>query len=113
MTHVTAQNVKLGMVLAQDVVDGRGRLLIPSGKALSERHIDALRMWGILYVEIEGDIDEPVRQVDPDTLIMAEAEVDRRFTTAGSPGEFLTTLREQAVLRTARGMVRSARGRSQ
>jgi len=101
MSHVATENAQAGMVLAQEVVDARGRLLIPSGKELTDRHVGALGMWGISHIEIEGDAAEPIQEVDAEAIAAAEEEVQERFVTAGGPSEFLSALRAEAVTRSA------------
>lgn len=94
------------MVLARDVVDGRGRLLIPAGNELTERHVAALRMWGIPYIDVEGDdvVEDGSASLAPELLEAAERLVAERFAIAGSQGPFLERLRAQAVIRTARSL---------
>lgn len=55
MPLVSVDDAQAGMVLATDVTDRRGRLLIPAGRELDPKHLQALKMWGIPQVEVEGD----------------------------------------------------------
>jgi len=110
MTYLAAENAQVGMVLAHEVVDARGRLLIPSGKELTERHVGALGMWGITHIEIQGDAEKPPLEIDAEALAEADAEVEERFMTAGPVSEFLTALREEAVKRTAQRIAEASTG---
>lgn len=96
------------MVLASDVLDRRGRLLIPAGKALSERHVSALRMWGVERLEIRGEHDSPedTLPLDPQLLSQARAEVADLFRNAGDEHPFLEKLTALAVQRRARTLAR-------
>lgn len=81
MTLVAIEEAKPGMVLAEHVTDRRGRLLIPAEACLSQRHVEALRMWGVTHLRIEGGNGEPhdVADIDEHTLAKLTAEVDRHF----------------------------------
>jgi len=63
MPFISVEHAQAGMVLSNDVTDRRGRLLIPSGRSLDKKHIQALRMWGITGVEVEGE--DPGMSADP------------------------------------------------
>jgi hypothetical protein len=66
------------MVLAADIVDGMGRLLLPSGTALTDKHLRYCQMWGVLEAEVVGEeTPEPPAdaEVDPAHLAAAEAEL--------------------------------------
>jgi hypothetical protein len=75
-------NLRPEMVLAADIVDGMGRLLLPSGTALTDKHLRYCQMWGVLDAEVVGDEPpEPVAEVaiEPAVLAAAEAEIRPRF----------------------------------
>lgn len=112
MAHVPSELAHEGMTLARDVLDGRGRLLIPAGKQLTERHVGALRSWGIAVIEVDGAGPEAKAsdQHPPHVLARAEEEVAARFALTGEPSPFLHTLRSEAVARTARRIARAGGG---
>ncbi|MEQ9400729.1 MAG: hypothetical protein RJQ04_16310 [Longimicrobiales bacterium] len=99
MAYLTVDQAQEGMVLSAPVTDRRGRLLIPAGKELSERHVDALRMWGVTHVEVEGDspAEEVDRDIDPETLSEAERIVSERFAGQKDAHPLLTALFHHAV----------------
>jgi hypothetical protein len=74
------------MVLAEGVTDRRGRLLIPAGRALEERHLDALPMWGISQVVVEGgdpgEEAEALGPLDSCCVHQAQEEVEPLFRLA-------------------------------
>ena len=72
MPIVSVDQAAPGMVLSNPVKDRRGRLLIPAGQALSDKHVNALKMWGIVSLDIEGD-DEPEvpTAISPEALAAA------------------------------------------
>ncbi|MBI5427091.1 MAG: hypothetical protein HZA02_02295 [Nitrospinae bacterium] len=53
MVKLKIAQLKPGMVLAQDVKDLNGRVLLSSGNRLSEKHVKIFKTWGITEVAIE------------------------------------------------------------
>ncbi len=83
--RVTLDNLKTDMVLAADIVDSGGRLLLPNGTVLTDKHLRYCQMWGIADAEVQGT-EEVAPETDPafDPAVVAEAEaaVAGRFTHA-------------------------------
>lgn len=105
MAYLTVDQVREGMVLAAPVTDRRGRLLIPAGKELTERHVEALRMWGVSHVEIDGDgPDAEESGFDPEVQAEAERRVAERFGDARGRHAFLDALFTHAVAAEARAL---------
>ncbi|WP_224963303.1 hypothetical protein [Geomonas subterranea] len=85
MVHI--DNLTPGMVLSRNVCDRSGRMLLPAGAELTEKHFSIFRMWGVLEVEVAGDaiVEEtetppPLSQeIDPALLAQARAEMERLF----------------------------------
>ena len=42
------------MVLEAAARDGQGFVLLPAGSVVAEKHIDKLRSWGVLEVDVVG-----------------------------------------------------------
>lgn len=86
MALISVEQAEVGMVLVADVTDLRGRLLIPAGKDLSERHVNALTIWGVTHIEVEGDgpegQDDAPETVEPWAMAKAEEELEERFVLA-------------------------------
>ncbi len=78
---VNQDQLRPEMVLAADIVDSGGRLLLPAGTTLSEKHLRFCQMWGVLEAEIvTGDGDpEPEEPTDPARLEAARAAILPRF----------------------------------
>jgi hypothetical protein len=114
MGLIAVDRAEAGMVLHADVVDLRGRLLIPAGKELSEKHVAALPMWGVTHIEIAGP--DPavaaVQSIDPALLAEAEAHVADRFRNASGAHAFLEELRGVCVRRAASELAKLAEVRS-
>jgi hypothetical protein len=72
------------MVLAESVSTFRGRLLLPAGTTLTDKHIEKLKAWGVSEAEIEGHDDPSMEELDasmasaPD-LAAACAALEHRF----------------------------------
>lgn len=81
MALVQIDNLAPGMVLKKDVTDRSGRLLLPEGVLLEEKHFVIFRMWGVLELEITDDSEpEPVAVpqgdvIDPEILAQASDEL--------------------------------------
>lgn len=67
------------MVLAADIMDKRGRLLVPAGKELSEKHVRALPAWGVSRIEVEGDDIAGAIELEPWAVDQATIEIDALF----------------------------------
>ncbi len=108
MALVTGDQVRPGMVVATEVTDRRGRLLIAAGSELSERHVQALRMWGVTHLEVEGDGFEDDSPVDEDPQVVAAAEqaVDAILKHNDPAHPFIAVLRKTAVKRQAEALSR-------
>ncbi len=83
MALIPVDKAELGMVLSAPVTDRRGRLLMPAGRPLEEKHLDALPMWGITQIEVEGDGpgvgEDATEEVAPWALDRAGEEVGQLF----------------------------------
>lgn len=81
MAIIPIDNLAAGMVLKSNVCDRSGRMLLPSGGELTDRHLKIFRTWGVLEADIEGDDgvettqDFIIEDVDPGSLAEAEEQV--------------------------------------
>lgn len=101
MRSINVERAQEGMVLAAPVIDRRGRLLIPVGATLSERHVKALLVWGVPKIEVEGAEPEGEAPAapSPEALAKAEAAVEQRFAVVGTGHPFLEQLKACAIER--------------
>jgi len=85
MAIVPIDNLSAGMLLKSDVCDRSGRMLLPAGGELTDRHLKIFRTWGVLEADIaDGDNIETAQilagvDVDPVRLAAAEEAVKRLF----------------------------------
>lgn len=60
MGKVSLEDLKPGMVLADDATASDGRMLLSSGSKLTERHIAIFKSWGLIEADIEGVSKEDI-----------------------------------------------------
>ncbi len=54
MILVDVQSLKTGRILAADVKNSHGQLLIKKGVEVTDRHVRVLKSWGVVDVQVEG-----------------------------------------------------------
>lgn len=85
MAIIIIDNLAPGMTLRSNVCDRSGRLLLPAGNVLTEKHLKIFRTWGISEVDIVGDDQGETVQVpsgddiDPERLAEAETAIEQLF----------------------------------
>lgn len=84
MGLIRTENAESGMVLAGDVLDANGWLLLPSGTRLSTAHIDQLRSREINEIEVQGvtqsELDERrLAALAPEVQERLRDEIEDRF----------------------------------
>lgn len=101
---VGVDDLEVGMILAEDVHDQQGRLLLPSGAALTERHLRAFQMWGILTLKIRGAGEEeaPELVISPAALAEADVRVRERLRQHDLASPVIAEIFQFAVQREAR-----------
>lgn len=84
VSKVPTENLIPGMLLAADVRDRNGRLLLKTGVELTDKHLYILRTWGIVEVEVVG-VDENQEgsagsvAIDPELWSVIQAEITPLF----------------------------------
>jgi hypothetical protein len=81
---VPTENLIPGMLLAADVRDRNGRLLLKAGTELTDKHLYILRTWGTVEADIAGaDVSQEctsgICAIDPEILAGIEAELTPLF----------------------------------
>lgn len=84
MGKVAIENIETGMILASDVHDRSGRMLLGAGAELTQKHLIIFRTWGVLEADIVGQgthdtADLLPSDVDPIELAIAEQAVAPLF----------------------------------
>jgi hypothetical protein len=73
MSKVSLDNLAPGMVLASNVHDKSGRLLLGEGSELEAKHLFIFRTWGVLEADIAG-MDDSDSEVVPNDITPEEFE---------------------------------------
>ena len=88
MGVLSVNDLKEGMVLASEIKNRHGNVLLQKGDALEEKHIMRLKSWGITEVDIEGvDRDQVEKRemevLSSDLIASVEEELDGLFPDYG------------------------------
>lgn len=79
---VGVDDLQAGMILAEDVFDQQGRMLMPVGTELTDRHLRACQLWGIMSIRIRSEgagAEVSARVPTPEQYAVAEATTRHRF----------------------------------
>ena len=71
MPFLTIDQLKPGMVLAVDVMDTNGRLLLSEGQSIALKHMNIFKMWGVPEVQVqhtEGSEPENKPALNPEAM---------------------------------------------
>jgi hypothetical protein len=84
MGVISLDAIKPGMVLAGDVKDRSGRILLSAGAEINEKHLRIFKMWGILGIPVQGEEKEETHsgaasEIDPDLLREVERKTVKLF----------------------------------
>jgi hypothetical protein len=101
---VAIENIEIGMVLADDVRDRSGRMLLGAGAELTQKHLVVFRTWGVLDADIVGlgsddTADSIPTDVDPLALAAAEQEIAPLFRNTNRNHPAVIELMKLATLR--------------
>lgn len=107
MTKKTPEQLRVGMVLAQDIHDAHGMLVMPAGVALQSSDLLALVGLGDVSVEVEetGQADN-ASVLDGKSLMQAQHELDDAFRFAGLAHPMMQELHRLCVMRRAHRLKR-------
>jgi hypothetical protein len=107
MIRVKSDALQPGMVVARDVKNIDGMLLVPSGCELSERQINILQAWGVTDLEVEAGEEvarahDPLAQLPPETATRITADLRARYWNPGEFGPVPSEIFRLMLLRQAR-----------
>lgn len=101
MGTIRLKKVKPGMVLADDVRDVKGRLLLARGKPIGPEHIRIFKIWGIPQLEVLGAQETaeptPALPVDPARLEMMRTQAEALFRHTDREHPAIEEIFNQAV----------------
>ncbi len=104
MGRLNLDEISPGMILASDVLDRSGRVLLKTGLQVTEKHLTILKQWGITDADILGvDRDEinakTIESFDKDVLTACETEKRELFHHADMAHPINQELFRLSVLR--------------
>jgi hypothetical protein len=103
MAKIPVGHVKAGMVVRSAVTDRHGRRLIGEGTELTDRHVGALGMWGVPFVDVEGvEPENELETIPPQALEAAREEVDEIFALTDTSHPLIEGLFDIALTRRAK-----------
>jgi hypothetical protein len=104
MTLVVLADLTAGMVVAKPVQTDAGRIVVGEGVALTERHIQGLRMWNIAAVDVLDQAADAgaVVSTSPPLTSEAEAALRSRFASLDLSDPFVRELFDVCVQRGSR-----------
>lgn len=106
MATINVADLQSGMVLEEDLKSPQGRLLLPAGTVLTERHLSICKIWGVIEAQVAGVDSEEVEErtldgLDSERLAASRKLMARRFAHADMKHPMLRELARQAVKLTA------------
>jgi len=105
MRKINTDDLKPGMVLAEDLFHSSGRLLLSKGVRLEPHHLRVLKIWGISAVEIEDQSEGPPpslpEEISPMVLNKARELTLKQFSHANLDHPFLKELLQICIRRRA------------
>ena len=115
MGMINISDVRPGMVLAADVQDRNGRVLLAKGVEITEKHVRIFKMWGVTEADIQGVALEDVAAQeaatsDPAVRQKAEEAIQKQFQFADCEHPGMKELVRLATLRYARTMTEAQDG---
>jgi hypothetical protein len=110
MPPVRLENLETGFLIATDVRDSHGRLLIKAGIQISDKHLQIFKMWGIYEVNIEpvnnissSEGSDTTEHTYPASVVsQAETVVAKRFLFSDGEDPVIEELRAISLQRTIR-----------
>ncbi|MEN6619969.1 MAG: HDOD domain-containing protein, partial [Smithella sp.] len=107
MGLLSIKDLQAGMVLADNLTDRMGRLLMTRGTVFTEKHIKICKMWGIVEAQIEGISGEEINAIalkdfNPAEIATASESVHKRFCHTDIDHPAIRELIRLCILQTAR-----------
>ena len=100
--QISLDDLQIGAILAADVKDRGGRLLLGAGAEIEERHLKIFRGWGVADICIKGGpddgiLDKNATNEDPELRAMVTMEVKKDFEENDLNHPFIQALLEICV----------------
>lgn len=110
MGIINLEDIKVDMVLAKDIKDRSGRVLLAGGSNINEKHLRVFKMWGITEADIQGVEKDEIAanifaQMDQQLFRAAETKTRARFRHANMEHPFIKELFRLLIIRLVRTKV--------
>jgi hypothetical protein len=104
MGRLNLEDIQPGMVIAADVLDRNGRILLKTGLEINDKHLKILKQWGITDADIKGVSREEVtaaavQNLDQEALAKAEEHYTELFRLTDRSYPFVEELFRLSILR--------------
>ena len=107
MGIINLEDIQVGMLLAGDIKERSGRVLLAGGSEITEKHLRVFKRWGITEADIKNVDKEEiaaniVAQLDPSLFQNVQSRVRERFCLADMEHPFMEELFRLVTLRQVR-----------
>ena len=114
MGIINLEDIQVGMVLAGDVRERSGRILLACGSEIKEQHLRVFKMWGITEADIRAVEKEEIAaniiaQLDPFMFQEVEGRLRESFRLVDMEQPFMKEVFRLVTLREVR---RRSKGRT-
>lgn len=98
MRVIKLQDAQIGLVLAKEIVDKNGRVIVKKGTKLTEKHLKAFKVWRVMQFYVEGEGEEVASEgVSEEDFLKAERKVRPNFRHTDMESDFIKTLYDYCV----------------
>lgn len=105
MPFLPIDQLKQGMVLAADVTDANGRLLLSMGQPVAAKHLKIFKMWGVPEVRVQhggGGETEDLNPLDPEAMRRVAEALKPSFSDNDLTHPAVAEIFRQAVIHRSR-----------
>ena len=107
MGVINLEDIESGMILARDIINKNGLILLKAGNEITEKHLRILKMWGIAEADIKGIekeeiLDKAAAIIDPRLLEEATTKALEIFQHTDRQHPFIKELFRLVTLRLVR-----------
>lgn len=110
MRQINLENTQPGMVLAKDLYDRNGRLILKEGTSITEQHLRTFKVWRItaLFVHMTGEQEKVEEErIDPDVQKRVDFKLKQKFRNADLSHPFMDMLYQNCQLRALAAALKS------
>jgi len=107
MGIINLEDIQIDMILASDIKERSGRVLLAEGSKISEKHLRVFKMWGITEADIKGIEKEElaanvIAHLDQNLFREVETQTRERFCHVDMEHSFSKELFRLLTLRLVR-----------